>query len=251
MTKRAIPPAAKGPANAKETTNAYYFEDMNACPCPELFVSGHPWEAVMKTGKIKSGTNIEVKLDPTVKVSGDVSIGKGTVIDPYVVIEGPARIGKDCTIRAFALIRPGTILGNKVVVGHATEVKNAIAFDGVKMASHTFVGDSVLGKGARIASGTIIGNRRFDQQEVEIRIKDEVFATGRDKFGIIVGDFARIGACCSTAPGTLVGPYTWTYANLSLRGFYPAESLVKLRQETQVVKKGRQELKSVDRGGHI
>ena len=33
-----------------------------------------------------------------------------------------------------------------------------------------FVGDSILGKSARIGSGTILANRRFDQKNIGIRV---------------------------------------------------------------------------------
>lgn len=232
----------------------YYFEDMEACPCKEAFDSiEHIWDALKKKKSfldIKE-SRISGEVDSSVRITGNVMIGKGTVIEPNVMIEGPVIIGENCTIRPNALIRSGCIIGDEVVIGHATEVKNIIAFDEVKMASHTFVGDTILGKGARVGSGTIIGNRRFDQKPAKIRIKDDVFETGFEKYGGIIGEYSRLGANCSTSPGMMIGKHTWIYAGVLVSGFIPKESLVKLRQETEIVPKEKMMLSREDREGKI
>lgn len=59
-----------------------------------------------------------------------IFIGKGTRIEPGAYIQGPCWIGAGCTIRHGAYIRGHCIAENKVVIGHATEVKNAYFFAG-------------------------------------------------------------------------------------------------------------------------
>lgn len=230
----------------------YYFEDMESCPKKEIFEDiKYPWEALTKNKLELSQSEINTEIDKTIIIKGNVKIGKGTTIDPYVVIEGPVVIGENCTIRPFALLRPGTILGDDVVVGHATEVKNVIAFNKVKIASHVFVGDSILGKGARIGSGTIIGNRRFDQKNAKVKVEEEVFDIGTDKYGGIFGDYCRIGANCATSPGVMVGKYTWVYGGCLLAGIIEKEKLVKLRQKIEIVDKEKHILSDKDKEGHI
>ena len=126
-----------------------------------------------------------------------------------------------------AYVRPGTITGNKCVIGFNSEVKNSIIQDGAKIASLAFVGDSILGKSARIGSGVITANRRFDQQNIRLKKEDgEKLDTGTDFFGCILGDYARIGANSVTSPGTLIGAYTWIYPATSIHGFIPKEKRV-------------------------
>ena len=144
-----------------------------------------------------------------------------------------------------------SIIGNKVVVGHGVEIKNSIIFDECKISTNSFVGDCILGKGARVASGVITGNRRFDQKKVDIRIGKETYPTEMEKFGCVLGEYVRIGANCSTAPGTLIGKHSWTYANMMIRGIIPPKKLLKLRQELETVDKEETVLKREDSEGKI
>ena len=238
------------PKVLKEGGLDYYFEDFAACPLQELKKFRHPWEMVEgKNSLVNPGASrIEGEVHPTVVIKGNVVIGKGTVVEPFTVIEGPCIIGENVTIRPHVWIRPVTVIGNGCVIGKGVEMKNALLFNGAKIGTNCFVGDSVLGQGTRIGSGTILGNRRFDQQVVQVKIRGEKLSTGSDKFGCILGDYARLGANVVTSPGTLVGAHTWVTAQ-SIQGFLPADKLVKGVTQAQVVDKARVELKARDAKG--
>ncbi len=83
----------------------------------------------------------------------------------------------------------------------------------------------------------ITDNRRFDQKDVIIHIKDTQFTTEYDKFGLIAGDYIRIGSNCSTLPGTVIGKYTLFYSNMLIYNFYPKEQFVKFKQNIEMVEK--------------
>ena len=175
---------------------------------------------------------------------GNYFIDEGTKIYPGVTIEGPVYIGKNVSIMPGAYVRPGTIVGDKCVVGFNSEVKNSILQNGAKIASLAFVGDSVLGKSARIGSGVITANRRFDQQNIKLKQDNgEKLDTGSDFFGLIIGDYSRIGANSVTSPGTLVGPYTWIYPATSIHGFIPAEKRVYNKSNWTIEENSKTELK--------
>ena len=239
----------------EETKLSYYFDDLDAFPFSEILIDlDHLENYFAEKEKIVQSFKKDVRIDlgQHVSVRGEVVIGEGTTVDPYVVIEGPIYIGKNVTIRSGALIRPGSIIGDNAVIGHGVEVKNVHTARGAKMSSHAFVGDSILGKGARMGGGAETGNRRFDQAEISLKIKDAVISTGMDKFGAILGDYVRLGAQTITSPGTVVGKNTWVYGNTSLAGFVPKQSLVKLRQTIEIVEKeGEHILKDVDQEGKI
>ncbi len=180
-------------------------------------------EVTLKGLKENHGT----LLGENITFIGNYYIGKGTKIYPGAVIEGPVYIGENVSIMPGAYVRPGTITGNKCVIGFNSEVKNSIIQDGAKIASLAFVGDSILGKSARIGSGVITANRRFDQQNIRLKKEDgEKLDIGTDFFGCILGDYARIGANSVTSPGTLIGAYTWIYPATSIHGFIPKEKRV-------------------------
>ena len=181
-------------------------------------------EVVSKNKKENFGSCIDKNK---VTFIGNYIIGEGTVIYPGVVIEGPVFIGKNVKIMPGAYVRPGTIVGDKCVIGFNSEVKNSIIQNGAKIASLAFVGDSILGKSARIGSGVITANRRFDQKNITLKFENgEKYDTGEDFFGCILGDYSRLGAKCVTSPGTFIGPYTWIYPSTAIHGFIPEQKRV-------------------------
>jgi bifunctional UDP-N-acetylglucosamine pyrophosphorylase/glucosamine-1-phosphate N-acetyltransferase len=183
-------------------------------------------------------------LESGVSITGPVYIGSGSVIHTGVEIQGPVYIGENCSVRHGAQIRSGTILGEGCVVGHSAEIKNSLCMSGSKMQSGVFVGDSILGLGARLGSGTILANRRFDQDLVSIRVLDQKLAMEVQFFGALIGDYARLGANVVTAPGTVVGPHTWVASLVSLQGFVPRAKLILLKQELEYRDKGETILRS-------
>lgn len=220
----------------------YYFKRLEEFELKEL-IRRPVWDTLkaLRGLKVKDGIHGEVSESAVIK--GPVHVGEGTRVHEYTVIMGPAYIGEGCEIGPFALIRPFTVIGKRVVIGHYAEVKRSVVMARAKVQSHTFVGDSVLGVGSRIGSGTILANRRFDQGEVKVKVGGEEHATGLDFFGAIIGDFVRLGANCVTAPGTLIGPYSWIYPGTFVRGFLPQCSLVKKRDNLEIIKKEPMELK--------
>lgn len=239
----------------EEVTLSYYFEKLGETLGREAFEGvQYPWEALRRKDDRLfqfQKSVIEGTVHPSAVVSGLVKIGKGAVVEPFAVIEGPAIIGEHTVVRSHVLIRPFSVIGRNCVVGHASEIKNSLIMDEAKVASFCFVGDSVLGYAARLGSFTVTENRRFDQKEVVFKVNGQVFQTGTDKMGSVIGDFARTGGGCLIAPGTLVGKFSWIYSDTSAFGFVPKESLLKHRQSLEVVSKDRVILQKTDIHGHV
>ena len=168
-----------------------------------------------------------------VHMHGNYYIGKGTVIYDDVTIIGPVYIGENCEIMSGAIIRPNTIIADKCNVGHGSELKHCVMYSGAKVASLSFVGDTVMGASARIGSGVITANRRFDQAVVSVKIGDERYSLEDDFFGCVIGDNSRIGANSVTQPGTHIGQYSWIFPMTNVRGFIP--SLKKVYHPRQIV----------------
>lgn len=190
-------------------------------------------------------------IDKTVIVNKNVHIGFNTVIEPYCIIEGPVYIGKNCHIRPHCFIRPGTIIGDNVTIGHGVEVKNSIIMDECKLDSHSFVGDSIFGIGVRNGSGTITANRRFDQKDITIMINGENVKTNFDKFGCIIGEYSRLGANCTTAPGIIIGQHVWVYPNTFINKGIKSNSLIKMRQKLECGEKEKVYLTRYDKNQSI
>lgn len=229
----------------------YYFEHINEFPNKEIFNNcTYVWEPLNKINEYlkKEIVDKNIKINKAemgefCSITGNYFIDEGTKIGANVTIEGPVIIGKNVTIQSGALIRRGTIIGDNASVGHASEVKHAIIQNKAKVASLAFVGDSILGRGARIGSGTILANRRFDQKNIEIKVEGQKYSTQTDFFGSIVGDSSRFGANCVGLPGTCVGPYTWILPTVQVRGFVPAEKRILPKAEYVIQENPRVELK--------
>ena len=182
---------------------------------------------------------IEIRPDPGVHLVGErIAIGAGTRIQPGALIEGPIRIGRDVLIRTGAYLRGGNWLGDGCVVGANTEVKRAIFLEGAKAPHLNYVGDSVLGAGVNLGAGTVLSNFRHDGREISIRVGLEAIPSGRRKLGAILGDRVLTGCNCVLHPGVVVGRGSQIYPGVQLRsGVYSADSLIKLRQQIEVVQR--------------
>ena len=236
----------------EELKLGYYFNDLENFRFKDIFNNcTYPWEVLnainsyikkfMKDENMQINKAIEIGQFCSIK--GNYFIDEGTKIHPNVTIQGPVLIGKNVEIQSGALIRPGTIIGDNASVGHGSEVKHAIIQNKAKVASLAFVGDSILGKSARIGSGVILANRRFDQKNIIAKIKTEKVDTNTDFFGSIIGDNSRLGANVASLPGTFIGPYTWILPGLQVRGFIPAEKRLFPKTEYTIKDNPKVELK--------
>ncbi len=194
--------------------------------------------------KIK-GQTIEGTVEEGAVLHGDVYVGKGSTVHSGVVIEGPVYIGENVSVRPHANIRHGAYLADNCVIGHSADVKNALALPGAKIQDGTFAGDSILGHGARVGSGAIMANRKFNQTNIKISFDGvAVQDTGRDFFGGVLGDQSRLGANVITSPGTVIGPHTWVGSGAVLHGYYGPDQLITVKQELEVTPKDRTNLKA-------
>ena len=199
-------------------------------PASPWSLLGDPLDAILDALPSQA---LEIRLPADVHLLGDgIAIGRGTRILPGAVIEGPVRIGRDCELRPGCTIRGGVWIGDGCVVGASTEIKRAILLDGAKAPHLNYVGDSILGAGVNLGAGTILSNFRHDGREVRIGR----LSTGRRKLSSVLGDGVMTGCNCVLHPGVVVGRGTQIYPGVQLRsGIYPEKSIVKLRQELDIV----------------
>jgi NDP-sugar pyrophosphorylase family protein len=169
-------------------------------------------------------------------LDGPVFIADRCRLEPGVVLRGPVIVGEGVEIRTGAYLRGGVIVGAGCVVGAHTEVKRAILLDGAHAPHQNYVGDSILGSHVNLGAGTILSNVKNVGDEVTFPCGGETVRTGLRKFGAVLGDGCRTGCNTVANPGVLMAPGCVTYPGTTLRsGFYPARTLIKLRQVQQQV----------------
>lgn len=198
----------------------------------------HPWEVLPKiSAYLKNELKPKVlgKVAATAVIDENVFIDKGTVIEPYVYIKGPAWIGKNCQIRKGAYIRENVIAGDDCVLGNSCEFKNCLLFNGVQVPHFSYVGDSVLGYKAHLASGVTLSNLKITPGNIVLQFRGKEVQTGLRKFGAIIGDHAEIGCHSVLNPGSVIGRESILYPSVTWRGICPAETIVKTKQEQILV----------------
>ena len=204
-------------------------KDLFECKTPylEKLFNDHeyPWEILPD---IKAYINELIKngLCDFEEIADGVYVGKDVEIYPTAVIEGPAIIGAGTKIRPGAFIRGSVITGANCVIGNSSELKNCVLLEHVQVPHYNYVGDSVLGNNAHMGAGSICSNLKSDQKAVVIH-GDEEINTNLRKIGAMLADGADIGCGCVLNPGTIIGKNTSVYPLNSLRGVFPANSIVK------------------------
>lgn len=171
--------------------------------------------------------DIEIPKNVIIDNPSQVSIGRGTIIEPGVYIKGPCLIGSNCTLRQGAYIREHVVTGNNCLIGHDTEVKHSVLFDGVKAAHFAYIGDSIIGCNVNVGAGVICANFRFDNSEVFVYANGEKIETGLKKLGSIISDNVQIGCNAVLNPGTLVGANSYIYPTVNASGTIEENTVLK------------------------
>ena len=210
-------------------TTAQLF-DVSRVP-PELqglLEAEFPWEILARLEAFAADIPAQIfgEVHPTAVLTGQVFVAAGAKIGPHAFIEGPAWLGEGAAVGHGAYLRGGVVLGPKAKVGHASEVKRSLLLPGAAAPHFNYVGDSVLGSGVNLGAGVKLANFRTLSGTVKV----EGIDTGLRKFGAALGDGVSLGCNSVTGPGTVVGPRTVAYHGSMLRGFYPADTVLKLRQ---------------------
>ena len=189
----------------------------------------YPWEAL-------DGIKAYIKelgptLDPDVyeQHGEDIWVAKSAKVAPTACLNGPLIIDEDAEIRHCAFIRGSAIIGKGSVVGNSTEIKNDIIFNSVQVPHYNYVGDSILGYKSHMGAGSITSNVKSDKSLVVVKDGAEKIATGRKKFGAMLGDYVEVGCNSVLNPGTVIGRHTNIYPLSSVRGVIPPDSIYKKR----------------------
>ena len=210
------------------------FFDLTGFEHAELF-SGcqYVWQAFQRLADYLAGRtrrDLAGEVAAAATVDGDVLLARGAVIEAGAMVQGPAVIEAGCRVGHGALLRGGVILGAGAVVGHASEVKASVLLPGAQAPHFNYVGDSMLGRGVNLGAGAICSNLKLSGTPVVVNVGGDDYDTGLRKLGAIIGDGAQIGCNCVLNPGTLLGKNVLTYPGVSLRGYVPPDTIVKLSQ---------------------
>ena len=205
----------------------------------DWFDVGRPWDLLDANNWALKRMQHKVlgTVEQGAHLIGPVNVAESARIRSGAYIEGPVFIDEEADVGPNCYIRSGTSLGKKVRVGNACEIKNSILMDDTHAGHLSYVGDSILGEKCNLGAGTIIANYRFDSGSIKMMVKDQVVNTGRRKLGAVLGDNVKTGIKSLFMPGIKVGANTWVGANLMVEHDLPADAVVRLKQNCEIVKK--------------
>lgn len=183
------------------------------------------------------GLSAEVLSEPVEQLRHLVSVSPDAVIEPGAQLLGPVVVGPRCHLAANSVLRGPVLLGEGVYIGRYSEVKASLVLDQAKVPHLSYVGDSIIGANVNMGAGAVLSNLKLNWGEITVHANGRDFPTGQQKLGAILGDEVQIGCNAVLHPGTLVGARTWVYPCACLRGYYPPDSIVKVRQTVEVVSK--------------
>lgn len=109
---------------------------------------------VILEGRVILGENCRIGANCILK---DVEIAEAVEIRPNSIIEG-AKLEKQAVVGPFARIRPGTLIGERAVIGNFVEIKKTSLGEGSKASHLSYLGDASIGKYVNIGAGTITCN---------------------------------------------------------------------------------------------
>lgn len=181
---------------------------------------------VLRDGTPLAGAS--VIMAGAVLIGDRIALGQGVLLESGAMIKSPAIIGDHCEVRQAAYLRGYCLAGKRCVLGHATEIKNAIFLDDAKAGHFAYLGDSILGNDVNLGAGTKFANLKMVAGNIVIRLNGQRYDTGRRKFGAILGDGSQTGCNSVTNPGTIFGRRCMLLPNCTSKaGYHPDKSLIR------------------------
>ncbi len=162
-------------------------------------------------------SRIEGELSDKATLEGVLILGRGSRVLPGVFLEGVVIVGENCRIGPNCYIRGCTAIGDRCRIGQAVEIKNSIVLADTWIGHLSYCGDSVIGEKVNFGAGTIASNFRHDGKEHQSMVDGILVATGRDKFGTVMGDGVHTGIHTSIYPGRKLWPGVTTVPGAVVR----------------------------------
>lgn len=191
----------------------------------------YPWEVLPKISTFIKELGKTLDADVYEKKGEDIWVAKSAKVATTASLNGPLIIDEEAEIRHCAFIRGNAIVGKNAVVGNSTELKNVILFNKVQVPHYNYIGDSVLGFKSHMGAGSITSNVKSDKTLVEIKSGNTKIETKLKKVGAMLGDNVEVGCNSVLNPGTVIGRNSNIYPISMVRGFVPANSIYKSKDE--------------------
>jgi UDP-N-acetylglucosamine diphosphorylase / glucose-1-phosphate thymidylyltransferase / UDP-N-acetylgalactosamine diphosphorylase / glucosamine-1-phosphate N-acetyltransferase / galactosamine-1-phosphate N-acetyltransferase len=134
---------------------------------------------------------------------GPVLIDSDVMIQSHVYLSGPVWIGPKTIVRAGARVFGGTSIGYNCRVGG--EVSASIIHRHSNKAHDGFLGHAYVGEWVNIGAATNNSNLKNDYGPVSVMVDGEPVNTGKQFFGMVMGDHSRTAINTTINTGSNIG----------------------------------------------
>ncbi|MCX6734378.1 MAG: sugar phosphate nucleotidyltransferase [Candidatus Peregrinibacteria bacterium] len=184
------------------------------------------------------------KIAKRATINGEVIIGENVKVFDGAVINGPCYIGDNTVIATNALVRDSNV-GKNCVIGYITEVARSVLGDEVWTHSN-YIGDSVIGNNVSFGAGSVTGNLRLDEKNIQVSFDGKKMDARTNKFGAIIGNNVRVGVNTSLMPGIKVGGGSFIGAGIVVPEDVADNSFVRGEWKLKI-SENRENIASLDR----
>ena len=170
--------------------------------------------------------NIQGIVEDGAILVGPVHIGMGSIVHGQAIIRGPAIVGNNTVVDSHVEIRAGAFIGSKCVIGHSCSIIKSMIMSNVNISAGAVIRNSVIGCGSVVGPAAVLG-------------PDEIEGLGSvsqslSKLGVVLGDYAVVGANSSIKSGTVVGSRTIIGEGVLAHGIYEPNQTVTLSQTVEI-----------------
>jgi len=199
---------------------------------------GLPWQLFEVNHHLLENLKNQIigNVEDNVKISGNIYLGKDSIIKSGSYIQGPCYIEQNTIIGPNAFIRPYTSIGNNCYVG-MSEVKNSIIFSDSTIPHFNYIGDSIICEDVNLGAGAKISNLRFDNNTVKMNISGKVIDSGLRKLGALIGPNSQIGINASIMCGKKIGQNSIIGAHTFVNEDIPPNTLYYQDSNGTIIKK--------------
>ncbi|RMF06056.1 hypothetical protein D6764_03295 [Candidatus Woesearchaeota archaeon] len=149
-------------------------------------------------------------LDPA---AGPIILGDNVVVGPYAVLEGPLFVGDNSKVHPHTWLRKETMISCWCKVGGEIE---AAVFQPYSNKQHFgFIGHAFVGSWVNLGAGTTNSDLKNTYGTVKVRLGRELFDTGMQFMGCIIGDFCKTAINTSILTGKIIGVSSHLYGTIT------------------------------------
>ena len=165
----------------------------------------------MTSRNINNGTS-EVYIHPSAKIEnviinadeGPVYIGEHALVMDGSMLRGPVAICNNAVVKMGTKLYAGTTIGPYCTAGG--EIKNSILSAFSNKAHDGYLGDSYIGEWCNFGAGTSNSNVKNTAGAVAFNTDGKgLVSSGRNKGGLLMGDYSRCAINTSFNTGAVVG----------------------------------------------